>query len=112
MPSMVLDYGENKMAHLMSEQEIIEAVCALHCVEAVNQPMVYEVWEDGEVTLTKGGELYGQRGLHVDSCGDEGLALPWDSLPVKNSKHSRIWAATREDAYRARGLILGEDTGA
>jgi hypothetical protein len=99
------------MAHLMSEQEIIAAVCALHDTTAYRQPMVYQVWEDGEVTLTKGGELYGHRGLHVDSCGDAGLALPFDCLPVKNSKHCSIWAATREDAYRAKGLILGEGTG-
>jgi hypothetical protein len=84
----------------------------LHSPEAVNQPMVYEVWEDGEVTLTKGGELYGQRTLHLDARGDPGLALPWDSLVHSNGlSHSRIWAATREDAYRARALILGEGEG-
>jgi hypothetical protein len=26
--------------------------------------MVQQVWEDGELTSTKGGSLYGQRGLH------------------------------------------------
>jgi hypothetical protein len=93
---------------MFTQDEIIRMVCELHSPEAVRQLMVYEVWEDGEVTLTKGGELYGRRGLHVDSYGDGGLALPFDSLPIKNSQHSRIWAASREDAYRARALILGE----
>jgi hypothetical protein len=94
---------------MFTQDEIIRMVWELHSPEAGAQPGVYEVWEDGEVTLTKGGELYGRRGLHiVDSYGDGGLALPFDSLPIKNSQHSRIWAASRKDAYRARALILGE----
>lgn len=97
------------MAHLMTEPEVIAAVCGLHSPSAVGNAMVYEVWEDGEITLTKGGDLYGQRKLHLDVNGDKGLALPWDSLPIKGSKHSRIWADTREDALRAHRLIMGAE---
>lgn len=95
---------------LLTEEEIIRCVTALHAPEAREQAMVYEVWEDGEITLTKGGDLYGQRKLHLDAYGDSGLALPWDSLPLKNSSHSRIMAKNREDAEKARGLILGLDS--
>jgi len=94
----------------MKQNEIIAAVNALHCPEAVALPMVYEVWEDGEITLTKGGELYGQRRLHVDAFGDAMLALPPSSLAVKTpgEEHSRIVARDHTDALAARKLILGE----
>ena len=95
------------MAHLTTESETIAMVCALHNPEAVKEAMMYEIWEDGEITLTKAGCLYGLRALHLISYGNEGLALPPDSLPIKNAKHSRIWAADRETATKARNLIFG-----
>jgi hypothetical protein len=33
--------------------------------------MVWEIWEDGELTLTKAGPLYGQRSLHMIWPGNE-----------------------------------------
>jgi hypothetical protein len=89
-------------------EDVIKAVCALHCPEAVKQGMVYEVWEDGEVTLTKGGELYGMRNLHMIQAGNPGKTLPPDALPIKSSTgHSRIWAKDVKDANQACKLIQG-----
>lgn len=92
---------------LLTESEIIYAVNALHEPDAINDLMVYEVWEDGEITITKGGDLYGKRTLHLDTRGDSSLALPWDSLAMKHSKHSRIACKDRETALKARRLIIG-----
>lgn len=94
----------------MNTQNLITAVCAMHTPAAIENAMVYEVWEDGEVTLTKGGDLYGQRTLHIDAYGDASYALPPNALPMKNTRHSRIVAKDRADAYKARALILGEAT--
>lgn len=55
---------------------------------------VFQVWEDGEMTLTKAGSLYGQRGLHMIQSGHPELrANPLDFGPTayKNSAgHSRV----------------------
>ena len=93
--------------NLLTESEIIYAVNALHDPDAINDLMVYEVWEDGEITITKGGDLYGRRTLHVDRLGDSSLSLPRYSLAMKNSKHSRIACKDRETALKAHHLIMG-----
>lgn len=36
-----------------------------HDPALVDDPMVYELWQDGEITLTKGGSLFRQRSLHM-----------------------------------------------
>lgn len=90
----------------MNQQERIAAVRSMHKPEHQADQMVYEVWEDGEVTLTKGGELYGMRGLHCISMGCSDGALPADSLVVKNSQHSRIVVGSKEEADAAAKIIL------
>ncbi len=32
--------------------------------ECKNDAMVTQLWSDGEITMTKGGDLYGKRSLH------------------------------------------------
>ena len=93
--------------HLMSENELIAVLREMHKPDCEGDSMVWEVWNDGEVTLTKGGELYGQRTLHMQAAGDMGLALPAKSL-FPRFNHSRIIVATHEEAMGARGLIFGE----
>ena len=93
--------------NLLSESEIIQSVNALHDPEAIKESMVYEVWEDGEITITKGSDLYGKRTRHLDTHGDSGLALPCDALAEKNSKHSRIYCKDRETALKVHRLIMG-----
>lgn len=83
-------------------------VRALHDPDALAEPMVYEVWEDGEITLTKGGSLYGYRTLHCIMPGIPSYALPWDSLPMVNEHHSRIACRDYETAMRARSYIVGD----
>jgi hypothetical protein len=89
----------------MNTQDTIKAMIALHDENAIKQPgHVYEVWEDGEITLTKSGELYGLRNLHMIQPGLN-RSLPWDSLPLKNTRHSRIATLSEATAVKARDLI-------
>lgn len=90
----------------MSQAEKIAALMALHNPSHIGNAMVYEVWNDGEVTLTKGEDLYGQRNLHCIMTGNPGRALPVESLPARY-KHSRIVVADYEAAIAARAIILG-----
>lgn len=86
--------------------EFIGAVIAMHQPEAQNAPMVYSVWEDGEITSEKGADLFGMRNMHLVAYGDPDMAFPSDSLPIRNSYHSRILVGTREQANIARALII------
>lgn len=63
---------------------IKELLAQYHHPEFVSKPEggdgahVCEVWEDGEITLTKGGSLYLQRNLHC-------IVPPFDkSLPLED----------------------------
>ena len=87
--------------------EVIAALVAMHKPAHIEDPMVYEVWNDGEVTLTKGGDLYGQRNLHMTEFGFEGAPLPVEAFPQPclRYKHARIVVANREEALAARELI-------
>ncbi len=94
----------------MDEQEIIAAVLAMHKPDAWKDVMVYSVWEDGEVTLEKGGDLFGCRTKHTVASGDEVCALPVAAMPMKTAsgKHGRIFVGTNQEAFAARELILGD----
>lgn len=80
----------------------IKELLALHTGDT-STDMVYEVWNDGEVTLTKGDDLYGQRNLHCIKPGFA-KALPVEALHKRYS-HSRIIVKNYEDAEKARELI-------
>jgi hypothetical protein len=90
---------------------IFEELAKLHSDEAIHKPgMVYEVWSDGEITLTKSGDLYGQRNLH---CIEPGLVPEWiakadaDSYPKKaGNGFGYLAVETSEDAYKARDIIF------
>lgn len=90
----------------MNQQAKIAAVNALHQPEAYAQDMVYEVWEDGEITLTKGGTLYGQRNCHMIAFGSTAKSLGADALVNKNGRHSSIAVMTDEQAQQAQALIF------
>ena len=79
---------------------------SMHDTKAVDDHMVYEVWEDGEITLTKGGDLYRMRGLHLIKGGDVSKALPSESMPVRYGEHGCIQVMTSEEANEASNLIL------
>jgi hypothetical protein len=84
----------------------LEKVLTIHNPAAQDDHMVYEVWNDGEVTLTKGAELYGQRGLH---CIEPGSETSWDAklFPLVSANgFGRIQVLTRDDADYAREIII------
>ena len=67
--------------------------------------MAAELWEDGEITLTKcsNGELYGQRNLHCIYNGNSTWALPLDVFPVKQANnHAFVRLESVEEALNVR----------
>jgi len=90
----------------------IEAVQAeiirVHDPEQAKHGMVYQVWEDGEITLQKAGPLLWRRTLHSIYPGTSGLPLL--QLPEKfinsrdNLAHSYAFV-TFENAILIRNLI-------
>lgn len=93
----------------MTNEEKIAALLKMHKPEEQAANMVYEVWNDGEITLTKGGDLYGLRGLHMINFGNEARGLPAKAL-IARYEHSRIIVSSNEEAEAARAIILGEQT--
>ena len=93
----------------MTDQEIRDLIAELHCPEARNNSMVYSVWEDGEVTLEKGGELFGLRNLHMIEPGGK-TPCPVDWFPIRNhdGSHGRVFAADKESAERLARAINPE----
>ena len=93
----------------MERNEMIAAFVALHDTTAQAEQMVYEVWEDGEVTLTKGGELYGRRSLHTVWCPppiDD--PLPIDRLPKQAYGHGCIQVKEHDTVNAALELLFGK----
>ena len=84
----------------------LDKLLSMHDALAVEENMVYEVWEDGEITLTKGGDLYRQRSLHLIEAGDASKAFPSESMPVYFGKHGCIQVKTSREAEEASNLIL------
>lgn len=58
--------------------------------------MVYQIWEDGEVTVQKSGELLWQRTLHCDFPGEEKGKLQLAEFPHKEEQHAFIWVAPED----------------
>ena len=56
--------------HTVNREELLKFLLEHHKPELLQHPesgdggMVYQVWEDGEITLQKGGSLLGHRRLH------------------------------------------------
>ena len=92
----------------MTEAETIAAVNALDCPEAAADGMVYQVWEDGELTLQKGGGLLWQRNLHCIEMGQGGKSLPTGALAHRYGEHSYIFCRDEADASKARSLIFAD----
>lgn len=66
--------------------------------------MVYEVWQDGEVTLTKSGELYGKRSLHQIAPPISG---PYSTVvfPIPGTGNRSV-AVSREGLYNVLRAIV------
>ena len=85
---------------------IQERLAALHRPDLIASPdsgdggMVCQVWEDGEVTLTKGGSLWGQRTVHTIKFGEAGKGIPFNKMPVQQSnKHGYVVVPYEELRY-------------
>lgn len=76
----------------------LQAFLAMHSPAAIlkENDHVYEIWEDGELTLTKCGSLYGQRGLHQIrppfSAGNPNCTIDARLFPEECQSHSRSHA--------------------
>lgn len=85
----------------------------LHQPLLVNEPgMVCQVWEDGEITLQKSGELYEQRNLHMIVEGIPSLAREPMELPMKMyGTHSCVCLASMDRAETLIREYVMERTG-
>lgn len=92
----------------MITEEKFAALLALHSPEAVEvDGMVYQVWEDGEVTLTKSGSLFGQRNLHTVCTGDPRGNLIGDrEFPLHNYDKSHSNIAVKDEIAVDAALAL------
>ena len=66
--------------------------------------MVWSVWEDGEITLEKGGSLFGLRNLHsIFAAGSRKLDL--DLFPIRERLHSRLFVNDESHAQEVAAFI-------
>ena len=69
-------------------EELKQFIASHHKPELALQPgMVWQIWEDGELTLQKSGELLWCRNLHCIKSGFNPL-FPKDLMPVIHNSHS------------------------
>lgn len=76
-------------------------IASRHKPECRERSMVWQVWEDGEVTLTKGGELWGLRSLHMMQGGHVS-PFPLEVMPVQETRHSYAIVESEEVANEIR----------
>jgi hypothetical protein len=66
---------------------------------------VYQIWEDGEITLTKSGALLGQRTLHCMSYGESAKSVDPMIFPHQTNGHGFAYV-TEKGAETIRSMIL------
>lgn len=84
---------------------IREQLAAFHNPQLVECPeggLVCEVWEDGEVTITESGRLYGHSIVRPLPA-----TLPLDDLPRRVGSHASV-VCRYEDRGKVRALIAIE----
>lgn len=69
---------------------------------------VLQIWNDGELTSTKGGELFGLRTLHLIYPGGK-FAVDPKLFPVQNSRGWGYAFVTSEQAIEIRKLFGFKD---
>jgi len=100
--------ADNEAARKLREAkpDLIEQFLSLHSPVRQNDDMVYEVWQDGEVTLTKGNTLWRQRSLHCIRIGvPPNLAMPVDRMPIQMNGHGSIIVRDNAVAILAANLV-------
>jgi len=91
----------------MTQSQIEATIKELHRPELAQLEfdLVYQVWEDGSITLQKCGELLWHRYLLCVQPGDPQKAIPIDYFPCTHNGHGFIFA-DKHGAERLRSLIL------
>jgi len=69
--------------------------------------MVYQVWEDGEITLQKSGDLLWRRTLHSIHYGMSDKAIPIEDFPHKSGSHGFAYV-NEADALCIRETIFNQ----
>lgn len=92
----------------MKYDEVLKTVLALNDDSAKADPIVYQVFEDGEITLQKGGGLLWQRTLHCGASGRNGPTLKPEDMThqMRSAPHGYIFCKNHEDAEAARCAIF------
>ncbi len=91
---------ENKT---MTLEELYKLIEVAHNPDlAKEDDMVYQIWEDCEITLQKSGRLLWQRSLHTIVPGIPSLNV---LMPVVFKEHSYAFV-TKEDAKTIRAEIV------
>lgn len=88
--------------------QIRAALRAAHKPELAKQPgLLCQVWEDGEITLQKSGELLWQRSLHMIEVGLSSTKVPVEDMPDKyeDGTHGWVCVGSIEDARIIRDMI-------
>ena len=90
---------------MVTREEIESLAKEVDRPELAAEPgMVHQVWQDGEVTLQKSGELLWQRTLHCDKPAVPGAANAMLEFPHRRGSNSYAWV-TEADALRVRELV-------
>jgi len=79
-------------------KKLIDAAEVKGLVAVAERGMIYQVWEDGEVTLQKCGDLLWQRNLHMIQPGNTEINIG-DLLPNKDERtgHAWVWVESHDE---------------
>jgi len=90
----------------MEHSELVERLLSKHNPSLAKEAgMVYVLFLDGEIVLTKCGELLWQRGLHLMMGAVAPRMIVENDRFPKYSEHSYIFC-TKEDAEMLRSKLL------
>lgn len=91
------------MTTIQNYEDFVELTRNLHQPELAKRPgHVYQIWEDGEITSQKGGDLLWERTLHSLVSGIFGLSLP---MPVQFHSHSFAFVSATSAVRIARSIV-------
>jgi len=77
-------------------EELINTINKAHNPDLASNNMVYQIWEDGEVTLQKAGNLLWTRGLHIIYPAINGLNINYTKMPIKYHYHGYAFVSEHD----------------
>jgi hypothetical protein len=95
-----------------TKEQILAVLAKVHKPELAKQPgMVWQVWQDGEITLQKSGELLWRRNLHMMTPGLKIRCVPADWMPSyqEGDVNTYAFVSSEEDAMIVRNMINNLD---